>query len=55
MATLTTEIAHPGAKVDEWYLYAPLVPDLPSQQSVKTTFVPEGVVREKSPLGGRSF
>ncbi|MEI8375074.1 MAG: transglutaminase domain-containing protein [Planctomycetota bacterium] len=51
VATLTTEIAHPDAKVDEWYLYAPQVPNLPSQQAVKTTFVPKGIiVREGSPL-----
>ncbi len=51
VATLTTDIAHPDAKVDEWYIYAPQVPNLPGQQGVKTTFIPAGVVvKEASPL-----
>ncbi|MGA2259477.1 MAG: transglutaminase domain-containing protein [Thermoguttaceae bacterium] len=51
VATLTTEIAHADAKVDEWDLYAPQVPNLPNQRAVKTTFVPKGIiVREESPL-----
>jgi hypothetical protein len=51
VATLTTDIAHPDAQVDDWILYSPEVPDLPCQQQVKTTFSPVGsVVREGSPL-----
>jgi len=51
VCTLTVDIAHPDTRVDEWYLYAPQVPNLPNQQAVKTAFVPKGVVvREESPL-----
>jgi hypothetical protein len=51
VATLTTDAAHPDAKVDEWMLYAPQVPNLPCQKDVKTTFAPAGtVVHEESPL-----
>jgi len=51
VATLTIDCAHPNARVDEWYIYAPQLPNLPGQQAVKTTFIPKGiVVREESPL-----
>ena len=50
-AVLTTDIAHPDATVEAWYLYAPKAPTLPAQQSVETTFAPKGkVVEELSPL-----
>jgi hypothetical protein len=50
-ATLTTDIAHPNAKVDNWYFYAPDVPNLPGQRNVKTTFnLKNRVVHEASPL-----
>ena len=50
-AVLTTDIAHPDATVEAWYLYAPHAPTLPAQQSVETTFTPKGkVVEELSPL-----
>jgi transglutaminase-like putative cysteine protease len=53
-AVLTTDIAHPNAKVDEWIVLAPDAPSLPSQRDVKTTFTPPGqVVEEFSPLKRR--
>jgi len=55
VATLTTDIAHPDATVDEWYLYAPEVPNLPSQEKVKTTFSPEGTVVKEASAEKRPF
>lgn len=50
-ATLATEIAHPDAQVDEWIIYAPHVPNVPSQQNCKTSFEPAGeTIHEASPL-----
>jgi Transglutaminase-like superfamily len=43
-AELTTDIAHPKAKVDEWLLFAPMIPDLPGQQDVQTAFAPNAIV-----------
>ena len=43
-AEMTTVIAHPSAKIDEWYLFAPQVPNLPGQHDVRTTFTPKSVV-----------
>ena len=55
-ATLSTEIALPNGQVDEWYLYAPEFPDLPSQREMKTTFEPAGeIVRDSSPLNRPLF
>jgi transglutaminase-like putative cysteine protease len=53
-AVLTSDIAHPDAKVEEWIVLAPEAPSLPSQRDVKTTFTPPGqVVEELSPLKRR--
>ena len=50
-ATLSTDIALPNARIDEWYLYAPEAPNLPGQREMKTSFEPAGQsVREESPL-----
>ncbi|EDY18208.1 transglutaminase domain protein [Chthoniobacter flavus Ellin428] len=50
-ATLSTDIALPNGQVDEWYLYAPEFPNLPSQREMKTTFEPAGqIVRDESAL-----
>lgn len=48
--TLTTDIALPHAKVDQWNVYAPQVPTLPSQRDVITRFEPAGkLIRELGP------
>jgi len=50
-ATLSTDIALPNGQVDEWYLYAPEFPNLPSQREMRTTFEPAGqIVRDESAL-----
>ena len=50
-AELTTDFRYPGAKVAEWYVFAPQVPNLPGQQDVRTTFTPKAtVIREQSSL-----
>lgn len=50
-AVLTTDIAHPDATVEQWYLYAPLAPNLPCQQAVHSTFEPPAkVMTENSSL-----
>jgi Transglutaminase-like superfamily len=50
-AELTTDIAHPGAKIAEWYVFCPQAPNLPGQQDVRTSFTPKAaVIREQSPL-----
>jgi len=49
-ATLSTEIALPNGQPEQWYIYAPEVPNLPSQREMKTTFEPEAqIVRDDSP------
>ncbi len=50
-ATLTTDIAHPEATVESWYVYAPQAPELPSQTNVQTRFsLDSRVVQEGSSL-----
>lgn len=50
-ATLSTEIALPNGQPEQWFLYAPEVPNLPSQREMKTTFEPEAqIVHDDSPL-----
>lgn len=49
--TLTTELALPNAKIEEWFIYAPQVPNLPGQRDVVCRFAPAGrTVQELSPL-----
>ena len=43
-AELTTVIAYPNAKVDEWYVFAPEAPNMPGQRNVRTTFAPNGTI-----------
>lgn len=50
-ATLDTNIRLSSGKVDHWYLYAPLAPNLPSQHDVTTRFDQAArIVHEVGPL-----
>lgn len=50
-ATLSTDIELANGQADEWFLYAPEFPNLPSQREMKTAFEPAAqIVRDQSPL-----